>query len=407
MRRFLTILTLSTIAALPLAPPAHAGADPAAAETQFAQILNSQRASAGLAPLSLDPALSTLARGWSDSVAASGNLVHNPNLGGAISSIVPGWTRYGENIAYGQTPQQMSDMLWNSAPHKANIMGGYNRVGVGVAVSGSTLWVTFDFVQGPPIATVPMLAGCSTPGYVLDGFGGVHSVGGAPTVGVSAYWLGWDIARDLSLTPGHKGYVLDGFGGLHPTGGAPSIPVSAYWSGWDIARAVAVTPDGNGAYVLDGWGGVHQAGAAPAAPGSASWTGWDIARDIQVDPTTGNRGYVLDGFGGLHPFGAMPAANVSAYYPFAVARSFTMLPDGTGGYVTDLFGGLHPFAVGGNAMPPVLPTLATLPGPTATGSIVNGTTGAVVTTTGSQVGVNAACVNGSMFPWGIARAVAQ
>jgi hypothetical protein len=411
MRRLISIFMLSTVAAMPLVStsPAHAAADPNATEVQFSQILNSQRASTGMGGLTVDAGLSNVARNWSSAMASKSSLTHNPNMKSQIAAVVPDWTRMGENIAYGSDPQRMSDMLWNSAGHKANIVGDYNRVGVGVVVSGNTIWVTFDFAKGAPIAAapaVPTFAACATPGYVLDGFGGVHSLGSAPKLAVSGYWRGWDIARDLSLA-GNGGQVLDGFGGLHPVGDAAAMPVSGYWPGWDIARAVAVTPDGKGAYVLDGWGGVHAAGTAPAAKGSAVWTGWDIARDIQVDPTNGSRGYVLDGFGGLHPFGGMPPAVISAYYPYAVAKSFTMLADGTGGYVTDLFGGLHQFSVGANAWPPAVKTMASLPGPVAAGSIVSNGRGEVVTTTGSLVGVNAPCVSGSMFPWGIARAVAQ
>ena len=407
MRRILTFLTLSLIAVVPLASPARATTDPVAAETQFVQILNAQRTGAGLAPLALDPDLSNLARSWSTTMASTGVFQHNPNLVAAISAIVPSWSRLGENIAYGGDPQSMSDMLWNSAPHRANILGAYNRVGVGVAVSGNTVWVTFDFVQGPPLYTGPTIAPCSTPGYVLDGFGAVHGIGGAPPMPVSAYWLGWDIARDVSVTTSRRGYVLDGFGGLHAFGGAPAVASDAYWPGWDIARGIDLRADGSSGYVLDGWGGVHAFGGAPGVSSTAYWPGWDIARDIQVDPTGGTRGYVLDGFGALHPFGGMAAAHISAYWPYAVARSFTMLPDGSGGYVTDLYGGLHPFAVGANALPPALPLVTKLPGPVATGSVVSGASGAVVTTTGSEVGANATCATGALFPWGIARAVAQ
>jgi hypothetical protein len=41
------------------------------------------------------------------------------------------------------------------------------------------------------------------------------------------------------------------------------------------------------------------------------------------------------------------------------------------------------------------------------GSVVSGGSGAVVTAVGSEVGVNAPCASGALFPWGIARAVAQ
>jgi hypothetical protein len=55
-----------------------------------------------------------------------------------------------------------------------------------------------------------------TGGYVLDGYGGVHSYGAAAAVATTAYWGGWDIARGLTLVTNTSGYVLDGYGNVHP-----------------------------------------------------------------------------------------------------------------------------------------------------------------------------------------------
>ena len=54
--------------------------------------------------------------------------------------------------------------------------------------------------------------------------------------------------------------MLDGWGALHPIGNAPALHASAYWPGWDIARDVSTSgPLGEGAQVLDAWGGLHPA----------------------------------------------------------------------------------------------------------------------------------------------------
>src|SRR5439155_17813448 len=118
-------------------------------------------------------------------------------------------------------------------------------------------------------------------GLVLDGYGGLHPYGGGiSTVTWSAYWSGWDIARDFAFLPnGSGGYVLDGYGGLHPfsVNGA-AMPAAAqgatYWQGWDIARKVVVFSDGTGGDVLDGWGGVHSFGAGQAAPATPTMTAY-------------------------------------------------------------------------------------------------------------------------------------
>jgi hypothetical protein len=75
-------------------------------------------------------------------------------------------------------------------------------------------------------------------------------------------------------------YVLDGFGGVHAGGGAPSISGTPYF-GFDIAKDIAYVAagNGNGVLVLDGFGGVHQAGLGPVAP-STPYFGFNIARAI-------------------------------------------------------------------------------------------------------------------------------
>ena len=85
--------------------------------------------------------------------------------------------------------------------------------------------------------------------------------------------------RDVVVMPdGTGGYVLDGWGGLHTfglgRGTAPPAASAGYWYGWDIPRGLAL-PDGTGGYVLDGWGGLHPfaIGNHPAPP-AAELGGW-------------------------------------------------------------------------------------------------------------------------------------
>lgn len=82
----------------------------------------------------------------------------------------------------------------------------------------------------------------------MDAWGGVHPIGigqAAPALPVlSACWHGWDVVRAIWLEPSAtlgavSGYVLEGYGGLHQIGGAPVITRSTYWRGWDIAIGLA------------------------------------------------------------------------------------------------------------------------------------------------------------------------
>jgi len=211
------------------------------------------------------------------------------------------------------------------------------------------------------------LPGANAPqsGAVLDGFGGLHPYGAPITIKTTAYWAGWDIARDFAFLPdGTGGFVLDGWGGLHPFrvngNTAPLTAVGfAYWSGWDIARKVVIFADGKGGYTLDGWGGIHPFGINGPAPLKESaivktgyWPGWSIARDIVLVPGDGGHsGYTLDGWGGVHPFhvngdgSVMPANIATAYWSgWDIARGMWLLPgSGSAGYTLDGWGGLHPF----------------------------------------------------------------
>ena len=207
--------------------------------------------------------------------------------------------------------------------------------------------------------------GAADSGAVLDGYGGLHPYGASFSVKTSAYWAGWDIARDFAFLPdGSGGFVLDGWGGLHPFSvNGSTAPLAAqgnaYWSGRDIARKVVIFADGKGGYTLDAWGGIHPFGingpppvAATAIKQTGYWPNWNIARDIVLVPGDGGHsGYTLDGWGGTHPFhvngdGSVMPANLSTTYwsGWDIARGMFLLPgSAVAGYTLDGWGGLHPF----------------------------------------------------------------
>lgn len=151
----------------------------------------------------------------------------------------------------------------------------------------------------------------------IDGTGGIHDQGLSACGGIASTelhgapsWPGWDIARGLALyldsagTP--RGWVLDGWGALHPVNGAPPVTAN-YWPGWDIARDVAVTADGSWGVTVDGYGGLHAFGTPTIdrnvlVRDAAYWPGWDIARAVVLEPD-GTGGWVFDAWGGIHPFG--------------------------------------------------------------------------------------------------------
>ena len=130
----------------------NAGAS-AADENRLFELTNQARSQAGLAPLALDGAASGVARAWAQELARSGQLRHNPNLRAQVDAqVTRQWTRLGENVGYAGSPEQVQTAYMNSPAHRQNIMGAYNRVGVGAARDGGgRLWTTVVFLQGPAI----------------------------------------------------------------------------------------------------------------------------------------------------------------------------------------------------------------------------------------------------------------
>jgi hypothetical protein len=207
------------------------------------------------------------------------------------------------------------------------------------------------------------------PGYpggfeVADGFGYVTPAGAAPEIaGVTGF--GFNIARDIELakdetsyTPNEtsyvlQGYMLDGFGAIHslPGGGTRHGFANAPYFWWDVAEDLEVELGANGEtlgfYLLDALGAVHEMGAAQRYT-NKPYFNFDIARDLHVvrnKQTNATLGYIiLDGFGGLHALN-VDRPETSPFFGYDIARKLDAPPSGRGVYVVDGLGGIHP--VGG------------------------------------------------------------
>jgi uncharacterized protein YkwD len=149
---------------------AHAALDQKAAEFEFYNLLNTTRTANGKTPLQRDPGLDQLALDWSGKMAdvydithvvldavdrtncTKSALCHRPNLADAITPIEPAWLGGGENVGTGGAVGALNDAFIASQGHFANIVGNYNRVGVGVIVRNDRIWVTFNFLLGPTLA---------------------------------------------------------------------------------------------------------------------------------------------------------------------------------------------------------------------------------------------------------------
>jgi len=79
---------------------------------------------------------------------AGHGLSHNPNLSADLGRAgVTGWRAIGENVGYNGSVDRAHAAFMASQGHRDNILNaGYSHVGIGVVRSGSTVWITMNFV---------------------------------------------------------------------------------------------------------------------------------------------------------------------------------------------------------------------------------------------------------------------
>jgi uncharacterized YkwD family protein len=112
-------------------------------EKQVGDLVNQERAKAGLKPLKINAELSRVARFKSADMHDRKYFDHtSPTYGDPFKMIKSFGISYksaGENIAYGQkTPKEVMDAWMNSSGHKANILNsGYTEIGIGYVADGS------------------------------------------------------------------------------------------------------------------------------------------------------------------------------------------------------------------------------------------------------------------------------
>lgn len=139
MRKARKLLVLiATVASISLMAET-AFADVGYSEDNFAQLINADRAANGLPTLAVETFLVTPARAQSARMASAGEIFHNPNLAAEFAS---GWQSLGENVGVGGTIDDLHAAFMNSPSHRANVLGNYDKVGIGIVMDGSTIYVT-------------------------------------------------------------------------------------------------------------------------------------------------------------------------------------------------------------------------------------------------------------------------
>jgi uncharacterized protein YkwD len=111
-------------------------------------LVNVDRAANGLPAVSWNPQLGGLAQGWSEHMGSTGQFEHSDLNATLRSPEFSAFRRLGENILVGScnmTAAEIERAWMNSPGHRANILGDYNVIGVGVVCAGGRLWATQSF----------------------------------------------------------------------------------------------------------------------------------------------------------------------------------------------------------------------------------------------------------------------
>lgn len=110
-------------------------------EQQMLDLINQERTSRGLKPLTLDPELTPVARSHSADMFARGYFSHNTPEGedpfARMKDAHINYRTAGENLALAPTLQLAHTGLMNSPGHRANILNpSFGRVGIGIMSGG-------------------------------------------------------------------------------------------------------------------------------------------------------------------------------------------------------------------------------------------------------------------------------
>jgi hypothetical protein len=133
-----------------LLPMAAARADSVSDEAAFVAKINGLRASKGLPALQVHENLVAKARSWSATMAAAGRIWHSTLSDG----ITANWNKLGENVGMGGSVDGLHDAFVASLHHYENLVDpAFSHVGIGIVVSGKTIFVTEVFMQAMPTKT--------------------------------------------------------------------------------------------------------------------------------------------------------------------------------------------------------------------------------------------------------------
>ena len=122
-----------------------------ALERRMVELVNVERRARGIPPLESQPALSELARNYSERMVASGRVDHELDrpLQERVLEVLPGTCKFGENVARNTSVEYALSDLMKSVGHRDTLLNpDYEMVGIGI-VRGKkdSLYITQEFAR--------------------------------------------------------------------------------------------------------------------------------------------------------------------------------------------------------------------------------------------------------------------
>lgn len=115
-------------------------------EAEFVSMINQSRSAAGLAPLAVHNDLVIGARNHTARMIPTATIFHSTSA--ELSAVTTGWLVLGENVGKGGTTSSLHRAFMESPSHRANILGDYDHVGVGVGHDDAgKIYVTVMFMK--------------------------------------------------------------------------------------------------------------------------------------------------------------------------------------------------------------------------------------------------------------------
>ncbi|MEO7556482.1 MAG: CAP domain-containing protein [Acidimicrobiales bacterium] len=154
--RLLLVVPLLLLATAAFAPAAHGAPSARTGATtlvdaghKLLDLVNADRAAAGLSSLQWRDDVSAIAVVWSQAMVAAGQITHNDEYFSAATQALLGSSSRGENVANTGSIEAADYGFMNSPHHRANMLDpGFTQAGFGVVQDGTGgLWITEDFVQ--------------------------------------------------------------------------------------------------------------------------------------------------------------------------------------------------------------------------------------------------------------------